>query len=128
MLTTAYAQYRTVSTTTGGPGELLLLLYQAAIKNVGQGRTAIDCGRPALAHSHLMRAQEIITALQNTLDFQQGGEIATTLASLYTFMQRRLMTANVNKEVAPLDEVLPILRQLLSAWQVAVREAGRRAG
>jgi len=127
MQPTGYQQYRTVSTVTGGPGELLLLLYQAAIKNVGQGRTAIECGRPSVAHSHLMRAQEIVTTLQTTLDFQRGGEIATRLAELYGFVQRRLITANVSKTTEPLDEVLPILRQLLSAWQAAVRESTRKA-
>ena len=127
MQATGYAQYRTVSTVTGGPGELLLLLYQAAIKNVGQGRTAIDCGKHSIAHSHLMRAQEIVAMLQNTLDFQRGGDIATRLAELYGFIQRRLVAANISKSTEPLDEVLPILRQLLSAWQVVARETAKKA-
>jgi flagellar protein FliS len=127
MQPSGYAQYRTVSTVTGGPGELLLLLYQAAIKNVGQGRTAILCQKPSLAHSHLVKAQDIVTALRQTLDFERGGEIAQELAGIYSWMLQALFTANVNKDVAPLDQVLPLLRQLLGAWQTAVKQTSRKA-
>lgn len=120
-------QYRTVATQTGSPGELVITLYQAAIKNIGQGRTAIEFQKPVLAHNHLMKAQEIIRTLRLTLDMERGGEIATRLSDIYGFMLGRLVDANVNKQVAPIDEVLPLLRQLLGAWQTAVRQASRRA-
>ncbi len=127
MLTSGYMQYRTVATQTGSPGELVVLLYQAAIKNAGQGRTAIECSRPALAHQHLMKAQEVVRTLKGSLDFERGGEIATRLNDIYGFVLGRLVIANINKDVEPIDEVLPLLRQLLGAWQSAVREASRRA-
>ena len=127
MLTSGYMQYRTVSTQTGSPGELVVLLYQAAIKNIGQGRTAIECHKPAIAHSHLMKAQEIVRMLKGTLDFERGGEIAGRLNDIYGFVLVRVIRANVDKDVAPIDEVLPLLRQLLGAWQTAAREVSRCA-
>jgi flagellar protein FliS len=80
-----------------------------------------------LAHSHLMKAQEIVRTLQQTLDFQKGGEIAPLLNEIYGFVLGRLVLANINKDIAPIDEVLPLLRQLLAAWQSAVRQSTKRA-
>lgn len=127
MQTAGYAQYRAVTTQTASPGALLLQLYQAAIKNIGQARLAIERRDPAGAHAHTMRAQEIVAELQRTLDRERGGEIAARLDALYSYLLRRLLCANVEKDVAPLDEVQQLLRQLLAAWQVAVRETARPA-
>jgi len=63
--------------------------------------------------------------LQRTLDHEKGGELAATLDRLYTFMRQRLVDANIAKVVEPLDEVQGLLRQLLAAWQVAVRDTRR---
>ncbi|HVC82719.1 MAG TPA: flagellar export chaperone FliS [Chloroflexota bacterium] len=125
MQTAAYAQYRAITTETAGPGDLLLQLYQAAIKNVGQGRLAVENANVPAAHTHIVRAQNIVLELQRTLDHEKGGELAATLDSLYTFMRRRLVDANIEKAVEPLDEVQGLLRQLLAAWQIAVRETRR---
>ncbi len=125
MQTTAYAQYRAITTETAGPGDLLLQLYQAAIKNIGQARMAVEGANVPAAHKHIVRAQDIVLELQRTLDHEKGGELAATLDGLYTFMRRRLVDANIAKAVEPLDEVQGLLRQLLSAWQVAVRDTCR---
>lgn len=123
MQTAAYAQYRAITTQTAGPGDLLLQLYQAAIKNIGQGRRAVETANVPAAHKHIMRAQDIILELQRTLDHERGGELAGRLDGIYTFMRARLVEANIHKTVEPLDEVQGLLRQLLAAWQVAVHHA-----
>ncbi len=122
-----YAQYRTVTTQTASPEDLLLQLYQAAIKNAGQAGEAIDRRDPAKAHGHIVRVQDIVAELRRTLDHERGGEIAVTLDRLYGYMLQRLVAANIAKDRAPLDEVTGMLRQLLTAWRTAVREAGRPA-
>lgn len=128
MLPAGYAQYRKVTTETASPGDLLLQLYQAAIKNTGQAGEAINRRDVAKAHFHIMRAQDIVIELQRTLDHERGGDIARQLDRLYSYMRQRLVDANMNKQREPLDEVATLLRQLLAAWQIAVREAGRPAG
>jgi len=117
-----YAQYRTVTTQTASPGDLLLQLYRAALKNIGQAGEAIERRDVAASHKHIMRAQEIVGELQRTLDHERGGEIAGRLDGIYTYMLQRLIAANIDKDRAPLDEVAGLLRQLLSAWQVAARQ------
>ena len=127
MMPAGYAQYRKVTTQTASPGDLLLQLYQAAIKNAGQAGEAIDRADVARAHRHIIRTQDIIAELQRTLDRERGGDIAGQLDRLYTYMLQRLIAANVHKDRAPLDEIAALMRQLLAAWQVAVREVARQA-
>src|SRR5437660_1384453 len=103
MITAGYAQYRTITTQTASPGQLLLQLDQGAIKQVGQARTSIDENNPASAHGHIVRAQEIILELQRTLDHDRGGDLAGRLDALYTFFRQQLVTANIQKDSAPLD-------------------------
>jgi len=122
-----YAQYRTVTTQTATPGDLLLQLYQAAIKNAGQASEAIDRRDPAKAHGHIVRVQDIVIELRRTLDHERGGDVSVTLDRLYGYMLQRLVAANIDKDRAPLAEVTGLLRQLLTAWRTAVREAGRPA-
>jgi len=122
-----YAQYRKVTTHTATPGDLLIQLYQAAIKNAGQASQAIDRRDPAKAHGHIVRVQDIVSELRRTLDHERGGDVSVTLDRLYGYMLQRLVAANIDKDRGPLDEVTGLLRQLLTAWQTAVREAGRPA-
>lgn len=126
MQLSGYAQYRRVTAETASRGDLLLQLYRAAIKNAAQAGEAIDGRDTAGAHRHIMRAVDIVVELQRTLNHEQGGDIARQLDRLYSYMHQRLLTANIEKNRAPLDEVAGLLRQLLSAWQVAVRETARQ--
>ena len=126
MQPSGYAQYRRVTTETASPGDLLLQLYRAAIKNAAQAAEAIDGKDSAGAHRHIMRVVDIVVELQRTLDHEKGGEIAAQLDRIYTYMRQRLLSANIEKSRVPLDEVAGLLRQLLSAWQVAVRDTVRQ--
>lgn len=127
MSSAGYAQYRKVTTQTAGPGDLLIQLYQGAIRFAGRGSAAIERNDPAGAHTNIVRVQDIVTELQRTLNHEVGGEIARQLDQIYTYMLTRLLAANVQKDREPLDEVAELLRQLLSAWQVAVRETARQS-
>jgi flagellar protein FliS len=120
----AYQQYRAVQAQTASPGHLVVMLYQGAITFSNRARQALMTGDHQAAHENLLRAQDIVTELLSTLDFEQG-EIAERLACIYEYMHRRLVEANVRKSVEPLDEVLAHLRALCDAWQQAVALASQ---
>lgn len=61
-------------------------------------------------------AISIIEGLRASLDSESGGEIATNLEDLYDYMQRRLVEANATNEVAVLDEVAGLLKNIKTAW------------
>lgn len=121
----AYQVYRETQAQTAAPGELVVMLYQGAIRFVGAGIDAIENKDLAAAHTGLVKAQAIVSELAETLDMERGGEIARNLASIYEFMSRRLVEANVSKHSKPAREVQMLLRELLPAWQAAARQMPR---
>ncbi|MFZ5591474.1 MAG: flagellar export chaperone FliS [Bacillota bacterium] len=113
-----YQQYRQNAVNSAAPGELTLMLYNGAIKFLHQAREAIAAKDVPGAHEALVRAQEIIQYLFDTLDMQY--EIAGNLAALYDFILRQLRQANIKKDVGPVEEVLPLLEDLRDTWGKAL--------
>jgi flagellar biosynthetic protein FliS len=65
----------------------------------------------------IIKAQDIIKELMCSLNFEKGGEIANNLDSLYNYMLRRILQGDLNKDVRPIDEVIEMFTELLSAWE-----------
>ncbi|MBV9897076.1 MAG: flagellar export chaperone FliS [Chloroflexi bacterium] len=114
--------YRQTQTQTAAPGELVLMLYRGALRFVGAAIEAIEARNISEAHNKLLKTQDIISYLIETLDVERGGEVAKNLESLYGYMLRRLIEANVKKDGVPAREVQGLLRELLPAWEAAVRQ------
>ena len=109
------------------PHQLIVMLYEGAelavrmaIKHMKEGDVTKKCGAISKA-SHI-----ILDGLKAALNPQQGGEIAHRLEMLYDYMNNRLLLAHVNNQVAPLEEVLGLLRELRGAWQ-QIGTAGQTA-
>ena len=120
-----YEQYRRVQMETANSVELVVLLYQGAIRFLNRAAIAIERRDLGEAHANLIRSQEIIAELRCCLN-PQAGEMAERFRKLYTFMLERLTEANVSKRRKPIDEVLGLLQPLLSAWQEIVRRSHTR--
>jgi len=112
-----YQQYRATRVETAGSVDLIVMLYQGAVRFIRLGLDALEQRDLDTTHKHLVRAQEIVVELQGSLNYEAGGEIAPQLASLYDYCYRQLVTANVKKDPAPAREVIGILRDLGTAWQ-----------
>lgn len=122
MLATGYARtYRTNAILTASPGQLVLMLYDGALKSIalareGFARPADDPRRIAVINEHLLKAQAILTELQNGLNMDAGGDFARTMHRLYDYHTRRLLEANIRKQVEPVIEVERLVRELRDAW------------
>ncbi|MFS8544380.1 MAG: flagellar export chaperone FliS [Limnochordales bacterium] len=132
MYAAAYAkqaaqQYRATQVQTANPVNLVVMLYDGAIRFVRQGIAAIEQAKVEEAHRNLIRAQDILAELERALD-PRAGEIAANLEQLYDYMQRRLMEANLRKDAAPLQEVIGLLTELRDAWQQIARGEGGAGG
>ena len=123
----AAQQYKTTQVQTANPADLVVMMYDGAIRFIRQGISAIESANLEEAHRSLVRAQDIVAELDRALD-PQAGEIATNLAQLYDYMHRRLVEANVRKDVAPLQEVIGLLTELRDAWAQIARGEGGAAG
>jgi len=120
-----YANYRNSSIETASPGKLLLMLYNAAIKNLEDANRAIAAHDMERCHRMLVKTQEIIVEFMCTLNMEY--EISGKLLALYEYMYRRLVEANLRKDTAIIDEVRGFLVELRDTWQEAVNKAGSAA-
>ena len=108
----AYTQYGIEMQTQGN---LIVMLYDGAIRFITTAQAAIENKKYAEARENLMKAQRIIQEFIRTLNFS-AGEISNQLLSLYEYMIHQLIQANVKKDVEILEEVKGHLIELRSAW------------
>ena len=122
MVAPDYARtYRANAVLTASPGQLVLMLYDGALRALCLAREALertddDPRRLELVNTQLIKAQAIIGELQDTLNHDAGGDFATTMYRLYDYYNRRLLEANLRKQAAPVIEVERLLREVRDAW------------
>lgn len=122
MVATGYARtYRTNAVLTASPGQLVLMLYDGALKALAIAREgfavpADDPRRIQIINEQLLKAQAILNELQSGLNMEAGGEFARTMHRLYDYHNRRLLEANLRKQIEPVIEVERLVRELRDAW------------
>jgi len=122
MLAQGYARtYRANAVLTASPGQLVLMLYDGALKAMALARDAF--GQPAETprrieniNQQLQKAQAIISELQSGLNMEIGGDFAVTMHRLYDYHNRCLFQANLQKKVELVVEVETLVRELRDAW------------
>src|SRR6056297_2575062 len=120
MPNTAYKQYKQVQVKTANSEKLLIMLYQGCIKFLRLAKKSIEDEDIEGANNYIIRSQDIIRELMNTLDREKGGEIADNLYNLYDFMNRQLIEANINKDIEKIKTVEDMMLELLASWQQIV--------
>lgn len=125
------AAYRSVAThgcaVEADPHQLISLLMDGALERLVAAKGSIERGELVTKAGLLHRVGSIIDELRNSLDHSAGGEIAGNLDRLYDYMTRRVLTANLNNDVAAIDEVVKLLREVRDAW-VAIPAQQRARG
>jgi flagellar protein FliS len=117
MLTSSnpYQSYRQIQIETANPVELVIKLYDGAIRFINQAKKGLETKNIPLADDSFRRAQDIIDELNVTLNMD-AGEIAVNLRNLYLFIRQMLVEANVRKDGKHLDDILQLLVTLRSGW------------
>jgi flagellar protein FliS len=110
--------YKEIQIKTANQIRLIVMLYDGAIRHINLAADAFVEGhrRYDAINNHIIAAQDILSELMASLDFEKGGVLAKNLFSLYSFMTRRLLEANLKKDPAPLAEVKKLLGDLREAW------------
>jgi flagellar protein FliS len=111
-----YNHYLETEVLNADPVQLVGILYRAAITSVAAARNHLQAGAIRERSSSISHAQKIIHELTFSLDHEKGGKISGSLASLYSYMQVRLIEANAKQTSPPLTEVEQLLSTLLEAW------------
>jgi flagellar protein FliS len=111
--------YQTVDAQSRSPLELVVMLYDGAIRFLGQARDAHARGDKRGRAQGVSRALAIVSELQNTLDVERGRDIAGELDRIYHYVMGRLLDVTTRGDGAALDEILQLLGTLREGWAQA---------
>jgi flagellar protein FliS len=108
--------YTESSILTASQEQLVVMLYDGAIRFLTQASAALRAGNRPVFDNRLRRGAAIISELNLTLDMQRGGEVATHLRSIYVFCKRHLIDAQLKSDPERIDHVVALLADLRESW------------
>ena len=114
-------QYRQTQIETAPKEEILLMLYDGAVRFLLQAKEGFAEKNIEKQHNNIIKVQNIITEFESTLDMEAGGEFAKNLFNLYEFMSAQLLIANVKKDERALDIVIKHMTSLRDTWREAIK-------
>ncbi|MCL2440196.1 MAG: flagellar export chaperone FliS [Treponema sp.] len=126
----ASSTYKETTIRTAGQGQLIVMLYDEAVKQLTKAIELLDLnktgkkepGRIEHINKAIMKTEEILTELMVSLDFDQGGEISKNLFSLYTWFNRELVEANINQDIHRMLTVKDMLADLRNTWSAVASQ------
>lgn len=121
--------YTQIAARTAPPGLLVLMLFDRALRSLQSALVGFSYTDPRqrneTIHNNLRHAVEIIRLLNNSLNLEQGGELAGTLRNLYRYFEDRLLKSNLQKRRDGVDEVITHLKPLRDAWAEMLNKQGQ---
>lgn len=118
-LPNVYAQYNNSKVLTASPAELVLMLYDGAIKFCNIAITAIEQNDIQKAHTNIVKTERIVDHFRATLDMKYP--VAADFDRVYEYLQRRLYEANIKKDKAIMEEVCEHIRSMRDTWKEVMR-------
>lgn len=117
--------YKQQQVNTASPAKMVFMLYEKTLSRLQEAQNAIGRNDIQGRCNANCSAQELIAHLSNTLDMEQGGEIAVNLERLYTHCLLRLMDVDRNNDPEAAAEVITLLKPLRDSWaELAERSEG----
>ena len=119
MIHASLKKYQQVNKSTAqqaSPYQLVAMLFQKLLDNIATAKGAITQKNYAKKGAEISNAISIIGVLQASLDFKQGGEISTNLASIYVYCSEQLLAASLSNDIDKLNEIAQILIPIKSGW------------
>ena len=120
-------EYQITQILTASPEQILIMLYDGAVRFITQADEAIAAGDVLVKREKISKALAIISELSNTLDHETDESIAQELDGLYSYMIRELIKVNLNDDRKPLEEIKSILLDLKEAWMQAIDKINAEA-
>ncbi len=119
VLRNPYQTYQRQAVTTSSPEELTLMLYQGMVKFIRLSKMALQNNNMQECHRNNLKAQDILNELMVTLNKEYA--VADSLLPMYDYMNRRLIEANLKKNIEILEEVEGFAAELTETWSTAMK-------
>mgnify|MGYP000917360784 CR=1 FL=1 len=113
-------QYMVNTVTSASPEQLMLMLYDGAIRFISLGIQAIENGQIDKRAYYINKTSAIVSEFAATLDHSLNPKLAEDLDALYGYMLNRMLDANLKNDDAPLHEVKKLLADLRATWAQAI--------
>lgn len=113
-------QYLNNQIATSSREQILLMLYDGAIRFSKQAKIAITEDNPSDKGKYIGKTMAIISEFSNSLNHEIGGQMASDLDALYAYMLKELSRANVSNDTGPIDTVCTMLCELRATWAEAI--------
>jgi flagellar protein FliS len=123
LTTDAAATYRNIDavgrTAAADPHELIALMYRECIAALRSAAFATEKRQFPVKSERIARATAILFALEGGLDFERGGDVSRTLATLYHGLRNQIVHASIGTDPAPFRAVADDLEEIAGAWSAA---------
>ncbi|MEG3181787.1 flagellar export chaperone FliS [Sphingomonas sp. LT1P40] len=101
------------------PHQLVELMYKECIAALRAAAFAAEKRQLAVKSERIARATAIMFALESNLDFERGGEVSRTLATLYHGLRSQIINASIGNDPVPFRAVADDLEEIAGAWSQA---------
>ena len=112
--------YKAQSVQTASPGKLVLMLFDGYLRFTSAAVNSFEeadlTKKNEGINNNLIKAQNIVTELQSSLDMSVPGELPGTLYRLYDYVLHQLQQANLQKKPEPIAEADKVIAELREAW------------
>ncbi|MCL1866556.1 MAG: flagellar export chaperone FliS [Oscillospiraceae bacterium] len=120
-----YSAYKRQSVSTMTNIEIVVKGYDECERQLNRAVSFIKSKEYVEAHNSLDKAAELITAFQTCLDMSVG-EVSENLNSLYSYFFKQIIKADMKKDVAIIEELLPLISDLKDAFvQISLLPKGQ---
>ena len=121
MSTQAFLNYRNTMSDRikdARPEELVVMLYEGILTRLKQAKERFEVGQAVQARESMIKAMQIVDALMENLNMEQGGETAQNLEKLYYFLVAEMANASRSENPIPfLDNTIRIVEPLYEGWK-----------
>jgi len=107
--------------------QLIQLLFEGVLERINMAKAKIAAKDYEGKNKLIIKSIEIVAGLRSFLDLEQGQELASNLAELYAYCEKRLLEANVRNDLEALDEVAGHIRKVYEGW-VGIRAEAKEKG
>jgi len=115
-----WQSYRQAATKTATPGQLVLMLFDGALRFLDRALIGFDLDDPLESNlainNNILKAQEILRELNMSLNMEKGGELANTMRRLYNYYDLQLSQSNLQKDPSGVELVIRLLSVIRGAW------------
>ncbi len=111
-----YKNYQVTEVQTADQRQLIIMLYDGAIRFLKKAVIKIETQDYEGAHNYLVRSRDVVSELLSTLKPEKAGDVGENLKRIYVYLFNRMVEANLMKDPKIIAEVVRILSTLREAW------------